>query len=114
MDDEFENDGDEPFVCDWCGVYFNKSPYLTKRRTKHYCSLDCGRVRDFFVFAIMSTFGFVMGILILLTSHPEKFSISLLGIILGFVFFVCSFDVWRIRRKTPRDSRRGLHIDNIQ
>jgi len=112
VEDEHGIINGESFECDWCGVTFTKVPITTKRKTRYYCSSDCSRAEDFFVFAIMSGFGFFVSIAALIVHIPERFGTCLLGIIIGFIGFFCSLDIRKIRRRTPKGSRKEQYLDN--
>ncbi|MGY5858981.1 MAG: hypothetical protein RTU63_06405 [Candidatus Thorarchaeota archaeon] len=111
MEDEEGIIRGESFECDWCGVTFVKTPIINKRKTRCFCSSDCARAEDFIVFAILSAFGFFASIVALLLPFPDRFEVSLLGVIMGFIGFFCGFDNWKVRRKTPRGSRKGQYLD---
>ncbi|MGY5871247.1 MAG: hypothetical protein RTV72_03290 [Candidatus Thorarchaeota archaeon] len=112
MEDEHGIIRGESFECDWCGVTFAKAPITNKRKTRHYCSSDCIRAEDFFVFAILSAFGFLVSITALLLHIPDWVSICLLGAIMGFIGFFCGLDNWKVRRRTPRGSRKEQYLNN--
>jgi len=38
--------------------------------------------------------------------------VSLLAAIMGFTTLFCTFDTWKVRRRTPRGSRQEQYIDN--
>ena len=100
------------FDCDWCGVSFTRTPITTKRKTSCYRSMDCSRAGDLPVFAIMSGFGFLIGPFSLVLNNPDCFNMFILGFFIGFIFLFCSFDTWKIRRKTPRGSKTEQHLEN--
>ena len=112
MEDGHEVIRGESFECDWCGVTFAKAPITNKRKTRYYCSSDCARAQDFFVFAIMSAFGFLVSIAALLLPLPDRFEISLLGAVMGFICFFCGLGNWKVRRRTPRGSRKEQYLNN--
>ena len=110
-----EESGDirsESFECDWCGVTFGHAPITNKKKTKQYCSSDCIRAEDFFVFAIVSAFSFLVSITAPIIQNPDWFIVCFFGAVLGFSFFFCGLDNWKVRRRTPRGSRKEQHLSN--
>ncbi|MGY5879200.1 MAG: hypothetical protein RTV31_03070 [Candidatus Thorarchaeota archaeon] len=112
VEDELRNIHDESFECDWCGVTSTKAAVTTRRKTRFYCSLECSRAEDFVVFAILSAFGFLASITTVLVPIPDGFSVGLLAAIMGFITFFCALDTWKIRRRTPRGSKKEQYFDN--
>ena len=89
-----------------------KAPITNKRKTRFWCSSECSRAEDFFAFAILSTFGFLASITTLFLPVPDKFGVSLLAAIVGFVTLFCALDNWKIRRRTPRGSKKEQYLNN--
>ncbi len=112
MEDEHGIIHDESYECDWCGVTFTKEPITNKRKSKYYCSSDCRRAEDFFAFAILSGFGFFASIAALMLPIPDRFERCLLAAIVGFISFFCALDNWKVRRRTPRGSRKEQYLDS--
>ena len=102
---------EEQYRCDWCGVLMDKPACSTRRGTKHFCSLDCSTARDLPAFIILSLFGFFTGIFSIFTPHENRLILLILGAILGLLFSYCSYDVYRIRKKVPRGSRKGFRLE---
>ena len=102
---------EELYECDWCGVLMDKPVCSTRRGTKHFCSIDCSRARDLPAFIIMSLFGFFTGIFSPFAPHENRLALLILGISLGLLFTYCSYDVYSIRGKVPRGSRKGFRLE---
>ena len=102
---------EEQYRCDWCGVLMDKPACSTRRGTKHFCCLDCSTARDLPTFIILSLFGFFTGIFSIFTPHENRLILLILGAILGLLFSYCSYDVYRIRKKVPRGSRKGFRLE---
>jgi hypothetical protein len=100
---------EELYECDWCGVLMDKPVCLSRRGAKHYYSFDCSRARDLHTFIILSLFGIFTGILSQFVPQENRL---ILGVSLGLLFTCCSYDVYRIREKVPRGSRKGFRHEN--
>lgn len=117
MEDEHGIIHGESNECDWCGVTFTNTPYTTKRKSSCYCSLDCSRTGDFLAATIVLAIGFLGSISTLILEIPDvsiedKIVTCVFGVILVFIGFILSRDVWKIRRRIPKGSRKEQHLDN--
>lgn len=112
VEDEFGIIHGESFECDWCGATFTKEPITNIRKTRYYCSSDCIRARDFFAVVILSGFGFFATIATLILPIPDRFERCLLAAIIGFIGFFLSLDIWKIRRRIPKGSRKEQYLDS--
>ena len=103
--------------CDWCGVTFTNTPHTTKRKSSCYCSLDCSRTGDFLAAAIVLAIGFLGSIAALIVEIPDKtiedrIVACVFGVILVFIGLFLSHTIWKIRRRIPKDSRKGQYLDS--
>ena len=112
MDKGYSNTDSVSIDCDWCGVSFTTPPIKPLGRSRYYCSKDCGGAADFPMIAILSVPMLILGIPNLLFYYPESFGRDLLFFLMGLGFFYWSFQLWRIRRKTPKGSRKEPQLDN--
>ena len=106
MNEEDRNIDGVSYDCNWCRVSFTTTPIKSKWKGRYYCSRDCSRAGWLPVYAIPTVFAFLVSIPNLLFYYPEMFSSSLAGLLAGLALFSFSIDIWNVRRKTPKGSRK--------
>ncbi|MHA1481632.1 MAG: hypothetical protein ACTSQZ_09450 [Candidatus Thorarchaeota archaeon] len=112
MDIEAQDIDEASYVCEWCGVSFTHTPIRIRMNLRYYCSVDCNHAGYFSVYAIVSSFSFLVALSSVLLPYPESLGIFIIGFSIGLLYLLLSFHTWRKRRKIPKGSKTEQHLEN--